>query len=543
MHVFNIVAVALALNCRTIHSWRTEKRQLPKNPSGVTELTSPQGAKVTYKQPGKHGICETQPNVEDYAGYVSLDNKTNMFFWYFAARDDPKNKPMTLYAPSTSKHLFAANSDVSWLNGGPGSDSLIGLFLENGPCNVTEDLKTQWNPYSWNEVSNVLYLSQPVGVGFSYESTADGSYDNSTGDVSPASNDDPEGRWAQVDPDRTNTTEIAAEGAWHIIQALLGVAEDSGDTRLSNRTFNLWTQQYGGHYGPTFYRYFNDQNNAIWNGSTSGYPMTMETLGIISGLIDERVQTPYYPEFATNNTYGIKAVNDTIYKFMKQAYSKPGGCRAQLDECAAGLAADPTDRDTYRFCSTAATSCYNFVEEPYYDYSGRAPQDIRQLAADFQLPTYYLDFLALPSTQAALGVRINYTHTNPNITLGFTRTGDAAYPYFKADLETLLRAGVRVVLSHGDADYVANWLGGEAVALALDYGAAARFTAAAYAPFVVDGVERGEVREAGGLSFVKVYGAGHLVTRDQPRAALELFRRAVGGWDIATGRERVGAGV
>ncbi|KAL1618020.1 hypothetical protein SLS54_007553 [Diplodia seriata] len=139
--------------------------------------------------------------------------------------------------------------------------------------------------------------------------------------------------------------------------------------------------------GPTFYRYFNDQNNAIWNGSTSGYPMTMETLGIISGLIDERVQTPYYPEFATNNTYGIKAVNDTIYKFMKQAYSKPGGCRAQLDECAAGLAADPTDRDTYRFCSTAATSCYNFVEEPYYDYSGRAPQDIRQLAADFKLPS------------------------------------------------------------------------------------------------------------------------------------------------------------
>ncbi len=44
------------------------------------------------------------------------------------------------------------------------------ILLELGPCNITEDLVTQLNPYAWNEVSNMLFLSQPLGVGFSYGS-------------------------------------------------------------------------------------------------------------------------------------------------------------------------------------------------------------------------------------------------------------------------------------------------------------------------------------------------------------------------------------
>lgn len=97
-----------------------------------------------------------------------------MFFWFFEAQENPNEKPLTL-----------------WLNGGPGSDSLIGLFQENGPCNVSETLQTTVNPSSWNKESNMLYLSQPVGVGFSYETT------EVTAD----------GRFSLVDPNTTNTTE------------------------------------------------------------------------------------------------------------------------------------------------------------------------------------------------------------------------------------------------------------------------------------------------------------------------------------------------
>jgi hypothetical protein len=47
------------------------------------------------------------------------------------------------------------------------------------------------------------------------------------------------------------------------------------------------TFSYGGHYGPAFYNYFYQQNEAIKNGSVQGVELQMDTLGIINGIIDE----------------------------------------------------------------------------------------------------------------------------------------------------------------------------------------------------------------------------------------------------------------
>lgn len=76
----------------------------------------------------------------------------------------------------------------------------------------------------------MLYLSQPVGVGFSYETTQETT----------------DGRYSIVDPDTTNTTYAAAVGAWELIQTFLELSERL-DPDISNRTFNLWTESYGGH--------------------------------------------------------------------------------------------------------------------------------------------------------------------------------------------------------------------------------------------------------------------------------------------------------
>jgi len=70
----------------------------------------------------------------------------------------------------------ATDPIVLWLNGGPGSSSLIGLLTENGQLMTNDDSLTNpidgvpqvfVNPWSWTRLSNVLYLESPKGVGFS----------------------------------------------------------------------------------------------------------------------------------------------------------------------------------------------------------------------------------------------------------------------------------------------------------------------------------------------------------------------------------------
>jgi len=185
-------------------------RQAPAEPDGVTTITSPRGSTIRYKQPGQDGVCETTPGVNSYSGYISLNETTNMFFWFFEARTNPETAPLTL-----------------WLNGGPGSDSLIGLFQELGPCNVTEDLKTELNPYAWNGISNMLFLSQPIGVGFSYETTEVGYYDEMTGNItSEEQPGETEGRYSIVDPYRYDTTYLSAVGAFEILQVRTACASN-----------------------------------------------------------------------------------------------------------------------------------------------------------------------------------------------------------------------------------------------------------------------------------------------------------------------------
>ncbi|KAF2753538.1 alpha/beta-hydrolase [Pseudovirgaria hyperparasitica] len=483
--------------------------QVPANISDYKNITSPSGVTLRYKETGKEGVCETTKGVNSYSGYIDIAPDVHSFFWFFESRKDPANDPITL-----------------WLDGTKGTYSLTGLFQELGPCNVTENLETRLNPYSWNEVSNLLFISAPIGAGFSYSKQGEGSIDPKTGKFMSDSEAPVAGRFHIDDPTITYTTNASAVTAYNVLQGFYSALPQL-DSKVKSKVFNLWTSSYGGHYGPTFFKYFSDQNKRIKDGKAEGIELKMNTLGIGNGEIDLYIQTPSEPEFAVNNTYKVKAINDTQYANSKAAI---GECQTKLKAC---NAADRRTSAGQLTCHQASSFCHGKVQRGFYEEKN--PFDIRQPSGEIPPADYFKDYLNKAEVQRAIGVNQNYTLSNKVINEAFETTGDRAYPDAIKDLQILLDAGVRVALYYGDATWLSNWFGGEAVSLAVNYTGAEAFRAAKYKPFRVNGVEHGKVRQSGNFSFLVLKEAGLWSGFDQPKASLEMFKRTITNVPLADG--------
>jgi len=60
-----------------------------------------------------------------------------------------------------------------WLQGGPGGSSQFGAFTENGPIRIVNG-KPKLFQYSWNFFGHMLFIDQPLNVGFSYSGNRTG---------------------------------------------------------------------------------------------------------------------------------------------------------------------------------------------------------------------------------------------------------------------------------------------------------------------------------------------------------------------------------
>lgn len=490
--------------------------------------------------------------MKSYSGYVHLPPGTledlnveqnypiNTFFWFFEARHNPKNAPLSI-----------------WMNGGPGSSSLIGLMQENGPCIVNPDSNsTKLNPWSWNNHVNMLYIDQPNQVGFSYDVPTNGTFDQLTGawNVSKWTHGVPSQNntfyvgttTSQKVKSSANTTANAARSLWSFAQTWF---TEFPEYKPHDDRVSIWTESYGGRYGPSFAAFFQEQNEKIKNGTLTeageSHYIHLDTLGIINGCVDLLVQEPSYPKMAYNNTYGIETINKTVYDQAMHNWSRPGGCKDQIKHCRA-LAAegDPmmygNNQTVNKACQKADRLCNNNVEGVYLEYADRGYYDIAHKNPDPFPPPYFLGYLNQHWVQGALGVPINYTESVYSVYAGFSSTGD--YPRtdvrgYLNDLSYLLDSGIKVALVYGDRDYACNWIGGEDVSLAVNHAEAPAFRAAGYAPLRTNATYvGGQVRQHGNFSFTRVYEAGHEVPAYQPDTSFEIFNRAMFNRDIATGR-------
>ncbi|EME83940.1 uncharacterized protein MYCFIDRAFT_152221 [Pseudocercospora fijiensis CIRAD86] len=575
-----LLAAVIAFSSSAAHA------QYPPPPTYDNILRSPIDKNVTvaYKQP-INGTCTTAFSTQkQYTGYIGIPPFTlapiqqnysiNTFFWFIEARQTPETAPLTI-----------------WLNGGPGSSSMFGLFNEAGPCEVVQmadgTYGTQMRPFGFDRASNILFIDQPNQVGFSYDLATNASLDLFANEVyeppTPPSKELPgfmylNGTFGTANENAAkpyattaNTTEIAAAATWHFLQTWLSTFSQYNPATRPNVTtpnssdeaagIHLCTESYGGKYAPVFSSYFEEKNQALASGllpANDTLAIKLQSVSIINGLVDDLIQDYYYPSFAYNNTYKIQLIDQTMQLNAINNYTTK--CLPAIQSCRAALATTSNlygdDERINDLCESAQYTCNiltAIAAAAGYDF-----YDIRRQLPSPDPSAAYQEYLNYESVLKAIGAAVNYTESNRYVQEGFISTGDSIRGGAVQDLADLLKAGVRVALIYGDADFICNWHGGQAVAFAVanalpaypfatrvsSTGAgippsyASGFAQAGFAEIVVnDSYVGGAVRQYGNLSFSRVYNAGHFVPYSQPETAFQIFARVILGNDLSTGAD------
>ncbi|KIS67893.1 putative carboxypeptidase 2 [Mycosarcoma maydis] len=507
----------LAVVIAALSLFNTISAQFVQPPTDLKTTKGYLDIPVRYKQVPT-GTCETNPNVKSFTGYVDVQEDEHIFFWFFEARNEkPENAPLTV-----------------WINGGPGSSSMIGLFQELGPCSVDSNGTVVNNPYAWNNASNMIFIDQPATTGFSYTKLVPGYVDPSTESlVALPSNECPEyaqaygtcGTYSAANVTLTaNTTGSAAENFYRTLQGFMGAFP-----QYSREDFHFATESYGGHYGPIFNKYIEEQNA---HRSSKAHKIKLKSVMIGNGWYSPEVQYAAYYNFTVSpgNTYDYRPFNSSVEHMMYNNLFGPGNCLDQIRDC--------YSTGTNQACSTADTFCADNVESILDLYANRDEYDIRELSPDPFPYSFYIDYLNTPAFQKAIGAFQNFSESSSTVSNAFSNTGDDGREEGTIeDVRALLDQGVQVVMYAGDADYNCNWLGGEVIAEQVQHKG---FDQAGYQDLETsDGVTHGQVKQSGQFSFVRIYESGHEVPFYQPLASLELFQRVLKGTDLATGKDKI----
>ncbi|XP_024027033.1 serine carboxypeptidase-like 7 [Morus notabilis] len=99
-------------------------------------------------------------------GYIAVDEKEDvqLFYYFVESEGNPRDDPLMI-----------------WFSGGPGCSGLSSFAFEIGPVrfNIVEYNGTlptlNLNPNSWTKVASIIFIDAPVGSGFSYSRSWEGS--------------------------------------------------------------------------------------------------------------------------------------------------------------------------------------------------------------------------------------------------------------------------------------------------------------------------------------------------------------------------------
>ncbi|OBZ76469.1 Carboxypeptidase S1 [Grifola frondosa] len=460
----------------------TERTELTTSSTQV-EFTSKFLDGVKLSSVRNSGVCETTPGVNQISGYINVGANMSMWFWFFESRHDPETAPFTLWYSiifllSQLDILRTSRYKAQWWSR---------MFVDDW----TFPRAHVW--ISWNNLSNIIYIDQPIGTGFSF----------GTVDV--------------------NSTFAASPAVWTAFQILFESGEFS---KYQSREFIFATESYGGHYGPAFVTYFDEQNAKIADGTLEGETITVSALMInkcetisdhltslligtasYSGWYDPLLQNKAYVDFATFAPGYGQLQSDEVLAALNESFYEVGGCKDQELAC---YAAGETSSSN-RICRTADNFCIENVFVPAV--GDRDSDDLRQNASSPNPfpPEFYVSFLRNPIIVAKIGAQQN---------------GDDARTLLP-QLSALANSRLKILIWAGDADINCNWLGGHASVLAMDWYGNETLHKTPFTNMTIHGSPVAAIQNVDNFSFARVYLAGHEVPAFQPEAALEIFSQII----------------
>jgi cathepsin A (carboxypeptidase C) len=378
-------------------------------------------------------------------------------------------------------HCFSdSKANNRRLNGGPGCSSLTGLFLELGPSRIDENINLVFNPYSWNNNASVIFLDQPVNVGYSYSSSG------------------------------VSDTVAAGKDVYALLTLFFKQFPE-----YAKQDFHIAGESYAGHYIPVFANEIMSHKNRNIN---------LKSVMIGNGLTDGYTQYEYYRPMACGKGGWPAVLDEQSCQAMDNALPR---CQNLISSC--------YDSESVWSCVPASIYCNNAMLGPY-QRTGQNVYDVRGKCKDssnlcYPELGYISKWLNEPSVMKALGVEVSsYDSCNFDINRNFLFQGDWMKPFHR--LVPGLIEQMPVLIYAGDADFICNWLGNKAWAEALEYPEHKKFAKAEMKDLRIDGTKDGrkigEVKSHGNFTFMRIHAGGHMVPLDQPEASLEFFNRWIG---------------
>jgi len=426
-----------------------------------------------------------------------------LYFWYFPSLNPLADDEITI-----------------WLNGGPGCSSLEGLLQENGPFLWQYGTFAPTpNPWTWVNLTNMVWVEQPVGTGFS-----------------------------QGTPEAQSEFDVAHE--------FMGFWKNFVDTfSLQYKKIYIAGESYAGMYVPHIAHEMLDTNNTCY--------FNVEGTMIYDPSINSGAVTNEIPAFAfLENWENLFNLNESYVKTLQNASDacgytsflneylvyppagpmpSPPGLNGASPECQvwenifnAALLVNPC-WDVYQIATTCPLlfDPLGFPGTIFYQSKGSEVYfDRADVKAAIHAPNVsWSECASKPVYNTSNGQSIEAT---ANLFSGLTV------------LPSVIERSKRTVIGHGNIDDVLLMNGTLLTIQNMTWNGAQGFQAPVtddfYVPYHTDyqlstlagaGV-MGKTHTERGLTFVEIYLSGHMVPQYQPSASYRHLEFLLGRVDSLT---------